>query len=252
MPRKLRWYDALPEVTTVVDCGGEAHRVSWRRGKLWLEAHDLAAERTMLIFGGELCQCMRVLEMWVEQFRMPPDLYAKMPSWLGAEVALLPDEFAQPRRLSMLLSWQRAWKRESWLHSKQMNLLAAELKEQALPALRQHVTAWKARTGARVIASCQVVLVPSNRPAGVEGSTDRVAMRATARLHPRWLVEVSPRGIAVVDDAFVIELREQVTLDDLRVIAVRWEQKGPGTWGTVGAPARLRHDDGWHLTWDAA
>ncbi len=141
----------------------------------------------MLVFGGELCQCMRVLEMWVEQFRMPPDLYAKMHTWLGADLVLLPTEFALPRRLSMLLTWQRSWRYESWLPTKQMDLLAAELKEHALPALRQHVTAWKARTGARVIASCQVALVPGNRSAGVEGSTDRVAMRATARLHPRWL-----------------------------------------------------------------
>jgi hypothetical protein len=254
MPRKLRWYDPLPEVTAVIDCGGEPHRVSWRRGKVVLEAHDLGAERTMLVFGGELCQCMRVLEMWVKQFKMPPELYLQMHTWLGQDAYLLPEELALPRRLSMILSWERAWKFEAWLHTKQMELIATEIKEKALPALRQHVTAWKAKTGARVIASCQVALVPANRPSGVEGSTDRVAMRATARLHPRWLVDISPRGIAVVDDAFVLEVLEQETLDDLRVIAVRWEPKGAGAWGTVGAPARLHHadDDAWHLTWDAA
>jgi len=153
----------------------------------------------------------------------------------------------------MILTWARAWKRESFLQSKQAELLTAELKEKALAPLRQHVNAWKPKTGARVVSGCQVALMAPNRPAGVEGTTDRVALRATARLQPRWLVDIWPRGIAVVDDAFVIELEEQVTLDDLRVIAVRWEPNGPGTWGTVGAPARLRRDDtGWHLTWEAA
>ena len=132
MSRTLRWSDAIPESTAVIDCGGEQHRVTWRRGKVVLEAHDLGAERTMLIFGGELCQCMRVLEMWVEQFRMPDDLYAQMPNWLGENAYLVPPELDLPRRLAMARRWERAWKFESWLHTKQSDLLAAELKDKAL------------------------------------------------------------------------------------------------------------------------
>ena len=113
MPRKPRWYDALPAVTATVDCGGEKHRVTWRRGKVVLEAHDLSAERGMVAFGGELCACMRVLEVWVEQFRMPPHLFAQMHTWLGEQAFLLPDEFAQPRRMAMVLNWERAWRFES-------------------------------------------------------------------------------------------------------------------------------------------
>jgi len=255
VPRKHRWYDPLPEATATVDCGGAQHRVSWRRGKVVLEDHDLMSERTMLVFGGELCQCMRVLEMWIEQFRMPPDLFAQMPKWIGENAFLVPAELALPRRLGMILSWERAWKFEAWLQTKQAELLAAELKDKALAPLRQHVNAWKSKTGARVVAGCQVALVPANRPAGVEGATDRVALRATARLHPRWLVDVLPRGIAVVDDAFVVALKEQRSIDDLRVLAVRWEPNGPGTWGTVGALARVWRDpagDGaWHLGWES-
>ena len=256
MPRKPRWYDAIPEAAATVDCGGEPHTVVWRRGKLVLPAHDLNAERTMLIFGGELCHCMKVLEMWVEQFRMPPDLFAQMPSWLGDNAYLVPTELALPRRMAMVLSWERLWRKESWLRSKQGDLLAAELKEQALAPLRQHVNAWKRKTGARVVSGCQVALLPTTETPGVEGTTDRVAMRVTARLHGHWLVEVCARGIAVVDDAFVVDLEEALTLDDLKVHAVRWEPKGTGTWATVVAPAHVRRDPDaggeWHLTWDAA
>jgi hypothetical protein len=211
----------------------------------------------MLIFGGELCHCMKVLEMWVEQFRMPPDLFAQMPSWLGESAFLVPTELATPRRMAMVLSWERLWRKESWLHSKQADLLAAELKDKALGPLRQHVNAWKPKTGARVVSGCQVALLPTPQTPGVDGTTDRVAMRVTARLHGRWLVDVCARGIAVVDDAFVVDLEQALTLDDLKVHAVRWEPSGTGTWATVVAPAHVHREPGvgggeWHLTWDAA
>jgi hypothetical protein len=254
VPRKPRWYDAVAEATAVVDCGGEAHRVTWRRGKLVLEAHDLTAERTMLAFGGDLCSCMRVLEMWVEQFRMPADLFEQMPTWLGANAFLAPPEFALPRRLAVVLNWDRVWKFESWLPSKQSRLLDREIKERALPHLRAHVNAWKARTGARVVSGCQVGVARGPETATVDGTTDRVAMRVAAQLHPRWLVDVWPRQIAVVDDAFVVELTGAVSPDEFRVKAVRWEPNGPGTWATVAAPARVWRDPGtseaWRLTWE--
>jgi hypothetical protein len=254
MPRKPRWYDVIPEATAVVECGGEQHRVTWRRGKVVLEGHDLSAERAMLAFGGELCSCMRVLEMWVEQFRMPADLFEQMPNWLGAEAFLVPTELALPRRMAMVLKWERLWRFESWLPTKQAQLLNDELKDKALAPLRQHVNAWKPRTGARVVSGCQVALQRSNRPSTVEGTTDRVAMRVVAQLHGRWVVDIWTRGIAVVDEAFVLELTRARTLNDLEVVAARWEPSPAGTWAAVAAPARVWRDAGtggdWRLTWE--
>jgi hypothetical protein len=253
MPRKPRWYDAIPEASATVDCEGQQHRVTWRRGKVVLEAHDLTAERAMLAFGGELCPCMRVLEMWAQQFRMPADLFDQMPTWLGANAFLVPAELALPRKMSMVLNWERLWRFESWLPTKQAKLLFAELQEKALPPLREHVNAWKAKIGARVVAGCQVILLKSNVPPEVEGTTDRVALRLRAFLHARWLVDIWPRGIANVDQNFVVELKEAVTLDDLRVLALQWVE-GPGTWTSVITPARVWRDPGtggeWRLTWE--
>lgn len=251
---RSRWYDALPEATALVDCGGELHRVTWRRGKLVLEAHDLTAERTMLVFGGELCTCMRVLEMWVEQFRMPPELFGRLQTWLGPNAYLAPLEFDLHRRLGMILSWDRSWRTFSHVDDKKARLLGDELKDKALPPLRQHVNAWKPRTGARVVSGCQVAVVPAGQPSVLEGNTDRVALRATARLHARWLIDVWPRGIATVDDAFVLELTEATSPDELDVVAVRWEPGGAGAWSTVAAPAHVWRDAGgdgtWHLKWE--
>ena len=95
----------IPDATAVVDCEGARHRVTWRRGKVVLDAHDLTAERGMLAFGGQLCPCMRVLEMWIEQFRMPADLFLKMPEWLGDNAFLVPIELALPREMAMVLKW---------------------------------------------------------------------------------------------------------------------------------------------------
>jgi hypothetical protein len=254
VPRKPRWYDALPEATAVVDCGGEPHRVTWRRGKLVLEAHDLTAERTMLAFGGELCPCMRVLEMWVTQFRMPPEQFLGLRKWLGPNADLAPAEFDLHRRLAMILGWDRSWRQTFHFRVKQAQLLGDELKDKALAPLRQHLNAWKPKTGARVISGCQVALIPATDPPRVEGTTDGVAMRAGAMLHARWLIDVWPRQIAMVDDAFVVGLADALSVDDLRVSAVRWEPNGPRTWATVAAPARVRRDPGtggaWHLTWE--
>ena len=254
MPRKPRWYDPVPEATVMVSCGGEDHEVTWRRGKLVLEAHDLAAERGMLAFGGELCPCMRVLEMWVEQFRMPPELFVQLRKWLGPNADLAPVEFDLQRRLGMVLGWERSWRRASYVDQQQERLLGAELKDKALPALRQHLNAWKPKTGARVISGCQVAVVPTAAPAGVEGTMDGVAMKAVARLHGRWLVDVWAWGIAAVDDAFVVGVLDVAADDDVHVRAVEWDAASAERWTAVERPARVRRDDAgtWHLTWEEA
>lgn len=253
MARKPRWYDPLPEASTAVKCGGEQHRVTWHRGKLVLENHDLTAERTMLVFGGELCECMRVLEMWVEQFRMPPDLFVQLRSWLGPNADLAPLEFDLHRRLGMIMSWDRAWRATFHFRVKQAQMLDIELKDKALAQLRQHLNAWKPTTGARVVSGCQVVLVPATEEPMVDGQSDGVAMKAVARLHARWVIDIWARGIALVDGAFLVELAEVRSVDDLEVFATRWEQTSPGKWSAMRRQARVWRDPGsgggWRLGW---
>ena len=131
-----------------------------------------------------------------------------------------------------------------------------EIKEKALEPFRRHVNAWKRTTGARVVSGCQVALLPSNRPPIVDGTTDRVAMRAVAHLHARWVVDIWPRGIAMVDDVFIVDLVEARSLDDLAVLACRWDPSPNGTWHAVVAPAWIWREPGtegpWQLTWEDA
>ena len=251
LPARPRWYDALPEVATIVDCEGDRHRVSWRRGKLHLEAHDLAAERTMVVLGGEPCVCMRVLKLWQEQFGMPPEFFAQMQTWLGANAFLAPAEFALVRELGMVLGWEREWRRTFYMNRKHEHLLQGRLKEKATPSLRRHLTHWKERSGARVVGAATVQVVRSDQPSALTGRIDRVAVRASASLVPRWITDVWVKGIAVVDGAFVLEVVDAVSREELAVRAVRWEPGDAGVLVPVDAPARLSYrGQAWRLAWD--
>lgn len=58
------WWAAVGPATVEVSCGEERHRISWRRGKLVLDDHDLAAEESFAALGGEPALCLEVLRAW--------------------------------------------------------------------------------------------------------------------------------------------------------------------------------------------
>ena len=250
LPGRPRWYHYVDPVSATVPCDGEQHRVSWQRGKFVLHDHDLSAERAMLVLGGEPCACLRALRLWRDQFGMPPELFSRMHTWMGTDAVLAPTEMALPRELGMTWSWARAWRRASFL-DKHGRLLQEQAKERALAPFRQHLTIEKQRFGGRVISGAQVRIVPEHDRSTVSGQMDRVAVRAEATLHPRWLVEVWPPGIAVVDGAFVLEVVERHWSGPL-VRAARWEDRAGGTRGPVVALARVHptEEGGWRLTWE--
>ena len=63
-PARPRWCDGLPDVTAKIECDGREHRITWRRGKLVLEDHDLLAERSLVALGAESPACLAVLDAW--------------------------------------------------------------------------------------------------------------------------------------------------------------------------------------------
>jgi hypothetical protein len=58
------WWTAVGPTTVEVACGEERHRISWRRGKLVLDDHDLAAEESFAALGGEPALCLEILRAW--------------------------------------------------------------------------------------------------------------------------------------------------------------------------------------------
>ena len=58
------WHMGLPTLSGSIDCSGARHRITWRRGKLVLEDHDILAEQSLAAFGGKPPMCLQVLEAW--------------------------------------------------------------------------------------------------------------------------------------------------------------------------------------------
>lgn len=61
---RRRWCDGLPAATAEIACGGQRHRITWRRGKLVLEDHDVLAERSLTALGSEPPLCVEILDAW--------------------------------------------------------------------------------------------------------------------------------------------------------------------------------------------
>jgi hypothetical protein len=63
---KRRWYDRLAGASAEIDCGGAQHRITWRRGKLVLEDHDVLSERSLVALGSKPPRCLEILDAWRE------------------------------------------------------------------------------------------------------------------------------------------------------------------------------------------
>lgn len=58
------WFHRLPSVSADIACGGERHRITWRRGRLILEDHDALAEQSLTALGARPPLCVELLETW--------------------------------------------------------------------------------------------------------------------------------------------------------------------------------------------
>lgn len=251
-----RWCHHVPPATAIVPCSGEQHRVSWRRGKLKIEDHDLAAERTMLAFGGETPACLQVVTLWrnLYSWAMSGQLLQQMQSRLGPDMLLAPGDLRRVSDLGLLLRWEREWRRSRY-YSEHGRLLAEQLRAHAMPPLRDHLRCWLVRNGSRRISKLDLDLGRRGQPDALRGQMDSVGVRASATLSVRWLVQVWARGLEVVDGAFVLEVTdEQVrTVPEVaRVRAVRWDRQDAVSWAAVTAPALVQRlpEGEWRLEWE--
>lgn len=253
MAGRMRWCDHIKPATAIVACGGTEHRVTWRKGKVILEDHDVGAERAMLAFGGELPECLKVLQLWrnLHSWAMSIELFRQVQSSLGPTALLGPGELAARNQLGLMLTWDRAWRRGAYF-SEHGRLLSEHIRPEALALLREHLKFWMAERGCRRISSAVLEVPPRARPS-LQGQMDSVGVRATVSLGATWVVQVWGRGLALVDGAFVLEvLGHAENGAAVLVLAVRWDEAEPGVFGPVAAPARVRRDaaGAWRLTWE--
>jgi hypothetical protein len=247
-----RWCNHIEAVTALVDCNGERHRVTWRRGKVVLEDHDLSAETAMLAFGGKPFPCLGVLRRWrdMHTWAMSSELFRTMSARLGPE-AVLPGPLQRANELGLMLTWERAWRRLSF-YTDYERLLLEQLQRRALPPLREHLGLWRRRTGARLLSSVEVEVLRPGRAPTLLGTMDTVRVRATAAIGVSWVLRVWARGLALVGDAFVLDVDDDEGPGDaaLQVQAVRWEEGRGGIWSPKVRRARVSGDgDERSLAW---
>jgi hypothetical protein len=238
-----RWCDHIEPATALVECNGERHRVTWRRGKVVLEDHDLTAETAMLAFGGKPFPCLGVLRRWrdMHTWAMSAELFQTMSARLGPEV-VLPGELKPVQELGLMLTWERTWRRSSF-YADYERLLLEQLRSRALPPLRQHLAFWRKRSGARLLSSAEVRVLRPRQAPSILGSMDRVRVRATASVGVSWVLRVWARGLALVDDAFVLHVEDdEANGAALPVVAVRWEEHETGAWSPRALPAHVIRD----------
>lgn len=245
----------MAPATAEVACNGELHRITWQRGKLKLEDHDLAAERTMLAFGGAVPACLQALQLWrnLHSWAMSGQLLQQMQSRLGPGGLLVPGDLQRVHELGLVLTWDRAW-RHSRYFSDHGRLLEEQLRERALPPLKEHLRHWMPEFGCRRVSAIELKVLRAGQQPGVHGQMDTVGARVTAILGARWLVEVWARGLALVDGSFVLEVVDEEPGGGAGAIparAVRWERQRGGWVAPVGSPAlvRPRPEGGWQLEW---
>ncbi len=247
-----RWCDRLDTVTELVECSGQRHRVSWRAGSLVVEDHDLAAERAMRALGAETPGCLRLLKQWrdLNNWATSTELFVQMRSRLGDERILAPGALGRRHHLALLLTWERAWRTSSYYGTGHERLLAEELRMRAREPLARHVARWAGRVGCPQPPSAEIKLRRPGEAPRMTGAIDRYSARVTANLGVRWILEVWARGLAAVDDGFVLEVASSPT--GAVVQAVRWEAQPDGGALAVMAGARLGRDAGgsWRLSWD--
>lgn len=247
-----RWCDHVEPATATVECGGAHHRLSWRRGHMVVEDHDLGAERTMRALGAETPTCLRILTQWrqLHTWATSTELFAQMRSRLGDEQLLGPGDLRTPHELALLLTWERAWHMSSYFGEGHERLLQAQLQARALEPVRRHVGMWADRLGCRQSPSVQVKILRPGQEPRVVGAIDRFTARATAAFGVRWVLEVWARGLALVDDALVLKLAPSPRA--LRASAVRWEPRASGEARPEVASITLgrRPDGSWARTWD--
>ncbi len=254
---RARWCDHIPAVTAFVDCGGERHRVTWRRGKVVLEDHDLTAEMAMRAFGGEPLPCLGVLKRWrdMHTWAMSGELFRQMQARLGPE-GLLPGDLSVVHELGLMLTWERSWRRSSY-YAGYDRLLLEQVRKRALPPLRQHLAFWRQKSASRLLSPPQLELLRPGQAPSISGYMDKVRVSATAALGVAWVHRVWGRGMVLVDGAFVLDVEEDVGEEDvatdseLRVYAVRWEERQGGTWVPVAATASVGLEEGqYRLRWE--
>jgi hypothetical protein len=229
----LPWQLGVPPVTVEVDCQGERHRVTWRRGKLVLEDHHLGAEEALVGLGGDRCACLELLGAWRAACRetsrlvLPAGGGRPLPRPVTGRLAphrALPAPLDRPAALSRLVRQQRHWvelaAEPGGAREALFRRLLAEFRDAVAASL---LPSRQRRTVQRVEVKVRP-LDPRADPT-LEIEVGRGQVRLAAELPVSWLVQVWGWDLAAVEDGVVLEvLGASADGSHLAGTLLRWEE----------------------------
>jgi hypothetical protein len=266
----MAWYDGLGDVSAVLDCHGERHRVRWHRGRLQLEDHpDPGAEVVLAALGAPMPACVQLLDLWREAISdggflsewaqrehvepgrrgqlevalirlrregvqdLLPELDIRRAERMGVMLARFPSDLVERAALAVA---RRLVRRSDLPRHELGPWLAHAIRVRARSAFVRSLADW--RTYARPAA-----LVPFHCAVGV-GVTPAASGQLHGRasflevlLDARWLLDVWARGMAIDDGSLVLDA-ERGPGGRWSVLSVDW-RAGPGG-GLVAAPSWRR------------
>jgi hypothetical protein len=196
----MTWPRRVPPVKVTVDCDGEHHTISWRRGALVLEAHDAAADEALVALGGDRPPCLEVRRSWrlgyIEEEPPAPAAglvrsLSSVARWMSGGAprpVVLPERLRRLREASVLHTWGRG------------------LRDRAAGTETQ--AAFLDRAIARRVRD----LIAERGPSGVDvevGVADEVGVEGTHVTVTRdWLTRVWVPGLERAGDGVVLAIHD--------------------------------------------
>ncbi len=248
------WRFALDETVAEVECGRQLHTVVWRRGKLVLCDHDLAAEVAALALGGDAPRCVQVLQAWrrarrharfvkvddetIRYFRTK-----NLPLGEQFQAALLPEPLRQLRERT---TWLHAVRAGDDRHKARSEALTKAVRRVAEAALDRVVAPYRAAT--EVVASAKVLPRDASPRALGRPGGGRIQI-AEVFLPPEWLATVGVLDLAEVDGCFILAVWPgDKSLESLDATTLRWRRTATGRLTAHVSEGRLSRVEGsWRL-----
>ncbi len=265
-----RWYRNVAPAVLRIDCGGARHTIRWRKGRLVLLDHDVAAERTMMALGSDRPACLTVLERWRSTLGPPAAGSAAAAIGIAAPTPVARSGRAGTRgrtaggdlrsfgadlgriiELSQLVRAERRWSDPDLAANDRTRLVdalvsgltratAASLRPSALQRGRQQL-------------AVRVRPVPSGEESAVEIELSAARIALDLQLPLSWVVEVAGAGLDELDDRLVLAVIDrEPSLGRVGVLGVLWQVEGPGRVQALLERWWMGHGpDGWTVAHDA-
>ena len=246
------WYRRVPRVDIPVACGGVEHTVRWRRGRLVLLDHDVAAERAVAALGGDPCACVGVLDIWRRACEAASG---------RAHRRALPEDLRPPAALCRMVATERRLADPALRVERRA--FADELVRGFRAALVKSLAPSQPDSGYTRRIDLDVRAVSAGAPLQLEAESWPGRVRLRVELALAWLVQVDSVGLAIVDDLLVLGVVDSdhhagllgvLTLGwkapsaqlTVPVVASHWVRRGSpdGVWHVAHGNRKVRLGDG--------